>query len=196
MNAAKIKSGVLALLVSILALAGCGSTDEGGSAGPPPDYDAALAGAPPRLAALHRQANELLPGGLDAYERRIEQLRGYPVVANVWASWCGPCRLEVPYLQRAGAKYGKRVAFLGVDRQDDDEFARKFLREEPVPYPSYRDPDEAISESVGAGLGMPGTAFYDAGGELVNLKLGPYTEFSELQADIERYALAGGRESG
>jgi len=195
MNAAKIKIGTLALIVAAMAFAGCGSSPEDGG-GAPPDYAKALAGAPPRLAALHRQANELLPGELEGYEKRVASLRGYPVVANVWASWCGPCRLEVPYFQQAGAEYGKRVAFLGIDRQDSDEFALKFLDEDPVPYPSYRDPDEAIAESIGASLGMPDTAFYDASGKLLYLKQGPYTEFAQLQADIERYALAGGPESG
>jgi cytochrome c biogenesis protein CcmG, thiol:disulfide interchange protein DsbE len=184
---------ILTLIFMVLAIAGCGSSEGNGSR---PDYAKALAGAPPRLAALHKQANELLPGELEGYEKRVASLRGYPVVANVWASWCGPCRLEVPYFQQAGVEYGKRVAFLGIDRQDSDEFALKFLREDPVPYPSYRDPDEAIAESIGAGLGMPDTAFYDKAGELVYLKQGPYTELAQLQADIERYALAGEPESG
>ena len=52
-----------------------------------PDYAKALAGSPPPLAALHRQANKLLPGGSAAYEDRIAALRGYPVVVNIWASW-------------------------------------------------------------------------------------------------------------
>jgi thiol-disulfide isomerase/thioredoxin len=190
-----LKLAPLPILISIvLVVAGCGSSPADGGA--PPDYAKSLAGAPAPLAKLHRQANELLPGGLGAYEKRIEALRGYPVVANVWASWCGPCRLEFPYFQRAAAEYGKRIAFLGIDRQDSDDAALTFLREEPVPYPSYRDPDEAISVSVGASLGMPDTAFYDSAGELVYLKQGPYDDFAELRSDIERFALAGERDSG
>ena len=115
-----------------------------------PTTSEALAGAPAPLAALHRQANELLAGGSDAYEKRIEALRGYPVVVNVWASWCGPCRFEFPALQQLSAKYGKRVAFLGVDSQDSEDAARTFLSEAPVPYPSYSDPDEEIKESLGS----------------------------------------------
>src|SRR6187397_3617242 len=69
---------LLAALIA-LAVAGCGAstTDYGGAH---PDYAKALAGSPPPLAALHRQANELLPGGKDAYEERIAALRGYPAV--------------------------------------------------------------------------------------------------------------------
>lgn len=170
---------------------GCGS-DGGDIGGGHPDYERALAGSPPPLATLHRQANELLPGGVDTYEERIAALRGYPVVANVWASWCGPCRFEFPYFQRAAAAYGKRVAFLGIDTQDSDDAAQTFLREEPVPYPSYTDPDEEIVESIGATLGLPDTAFYDRRGKLVYLKQGPYDDLAELRADVERFALDGG----
>lgn len=137
-----------------------------------------------------------MPGGVEAYERRVAALRGHPIVANVWASWCGPCRFEFPFFQRAASRYGKRVAFLGIDKQDDDDAARTFLREEPVPYPSYTDPDAAISESIGATLGLPDTAFYDSEGELVHLKQGPYDDFTELRADIERHALGGDAEAG
>jgi thiol-disulfide isomerase/thioredoxin len=176
-----------ALLASVAG--GCGQGDD--AAEGHPDYGSALAGAPPRLAAIHRQANELLGGGVDAYERRIASLRGHPVVVNVWASWCGPCRFEFPAFQDLSARYGKRVAFLGVDSQDSDDAAATFLRETPVPYPSYTDPDEEIVESIGADLGLPDTAFYDRQGELVHLKQGPYDDHAELRADIERFALGG-----
>jgi cytochrome c biogenesis protein CcmG, thiol:disulfide interchange protein DsbE len=182
---------LLMVLLSVFFAAGCGSSQSGEDGGHP-DYDRALAGAPAPLAALHAQANQLLPGGTEAYEERIAALAGYPIVANVWASWCGPCRFEFPVLQKLSARYGKRVAFIGIDSQDSADAAKTFLREEPVPYPSYSDPDEEIADSLGASLGLPDTAFYDRRGELVYLKQGPYAEDSELEADVRRYALKGG----
>jgi cytochrome c biogenesis protein CcmG/thiol:disulfide interchange protein DsbE len=180
-----------ALLMAALLWVGCGSGDaEGG--GNHPDYERALAGAPAPLAKLHGEANELLPGGLAAYERRIASLRGYPVVVNVWASWCGPCRFEFPVLQDLAARYGKRVAFLGVDSEDDADAASTFLESEPVPYPSYSDPDKDILDSFDGRGGLPDTAIYDRSGELVHFKQGPYTDHSELEADIKRYALESG----
>lgn len=182
-------AGCLALLATALAAAGCGSSPGGDYGGKHPDYARALAGSPAPLAALHRQGNRLLPGGVEAYARRIAALRGYPVVVNVWASWCGPCRFEFPLFQRFAARYGRRVAFLGVDSEDSNDAARTFLGEDPVPYPSYADPDRRIAESVGAGLGLPDTAFYDRRGALVHLRQGPYSDVAALRADLERYAL-------
>ncbi|HEU5063084.1 MAG TPA: TlpA disulfide reductase family protein [Solirubrobacterales bacterium] len=181
-----------ALLPALLLAGGCGGSGDGESAGSHPDYAKALAGAPAPLAALHEQANELLPGGTDAYEKRIAELRGYPIVVNVWASWCGPCREEFPVLQKLSARYGKEVAFLGLNSEDSEDAAATFLREEPVPYPSYSDPDSDVKDSIGASRGLPDTAFYDETGELVFLKQGPYVESSELEADVRRYALGGG----
>lgn len=183
-------------VVVALTAAGCGSSAGGDYGGKHPDYERALAGSPAPLAALHTQSNQLLPGGREAYEKRIAALRGYPAVVNVWASWCGPCRFEFPLFQRAAADYGKRVAFLGVDNQDSDDAAGTFLEEAPVPYPSYTDPGKEIAESVGADLGLPDTAFYDRRGKLVYLKQGPYSDAGALTADIERYALGGGDKGG
>jgi cytochrome c biogenesis protein CcmG/thiol:disulfide interchange protein DsbE len=187
--------GLLALALLVLAVlttSGCSDSGGEGSDGSRPNYKKALAGAPAPLAALHKQANDLLPGGTDAYEERISQLRGYPIVVNVWASWCGPCRFEFPVLQKLAARYGKRVAFLGIDSQDSEDAAATFLREEPVPYPSYSDPDKDIAEAIGATVGLPSTAFYDEQGELVYLKQGQYAKDSDLEADVRRYALNGG----
>ena len=178
----------MAILASLaLALAACGS-DSGGDAAKAPDYDQALAGAPPPLAKLYEQANRLLPGGTDGFERQLAALRGYPVVVNKWASWCGPCRVETPWFQRLSARLGERIAFLGVDSDDSSAAAGDFLREFPLPYPSFSDPDEEIAEAMKATIGFPATAFYDSSGELAYVHQGQYASIDDLTADIERYA--------
>ena len=177
-------TGVIAALV-VIALAACGSDEEGG---PAPDYDAALKGAPPKLAALHDQSSELLAGGTEAFDARLRELRGYPVVVNKWASWCGPCRAEFPHFQSVAADQGKEVAFLGIDSNDGEDSAREFLAEFPLPYPSYIDPDQEIADQLEGALAFPATAFYDSEGRLVHVRNGPYSNDDELAADIERYA--------
>ena len=181
---------LMAIVLAALVAGGCGSTAGSGDDSHP-NYAKALAGSPPPLAAIHKQANDLLPGGQNALEKRLSELRDYPVVVNIWASWCGPCREEFPVLQKLSARYGKRVAFLGVNSEDSSDAAATFLQEEPLSYPSYIDPHKAILESLGGVGGFPDTAFYDKSGELVNLKQGPYRSASELEADVNRYALSG-----
>lgn len=180
-----------AVLLAALLAGGCGTSTNGDYGGSHPDYEKALAGSPPPLAALHRQANDLLSGGQEAFEGRLAKLRGYPVVVNVWASWCVPCRQEFPVLQKLSARYGKKVAFLGLNSEDSNDAAATFLREEPVPYPSYTDPGKGIAESLGVHVGFPDTAFYDRSGKLVYLKQGPYTNDADLEADVRRYAAGG-----
>jgi cytochrome c biogenesis protein CcmG, thiol:disulfide interchange protein DsbE len=180
---------LLAVVLTALIAGGCGGVAESGD-GSHPDYAKALAGSPPPLAALHKQANDLLPGGQEAFEERVSQLHGYPVVVNVWASWCIPCRQEFPVLQKLSARYGKRVAFLGLNSEDSNDAAATFLQEEPLSYPSYTDPHKSTAESIGV-VGFPDTAFYDKSGELLYLKQGPYRDDSELEADVRRYAGGG-----
>jgi cytochrome c biogenesis protein CcmG, thiol:disulfide interchange protein DsbE len=197
MRALRLRIVHLAWVVLIASVAaGCGNAGAGGLGGKHPDYATALAGSPAPLAALHRQANQLLPGGTDAYKARVAALTGYPVVVNVWASWCGPCRYEFPTLQKLSAAYGKRVAFLGVNYEDSESNASEFLAEDPVPYPSYDDPNKDIAHEIGATGGVPDTAFYDRTGKLCFLKPGPYTKPAELEADVRHYALAEECESG
>jgi cytochrome c biogenesis protein CcmG/thiol:disulfide interchange protein DsbE len=178
----------IALVVAVFAIwaAGCGGDD--GSEAEPPEYETALRGSPPALAALHDQAGELLGGGADAFKARLEELRGHPVVVNKWASWCGPCRVEFPYFQSQGAKRGTEVAFVGVNSDDGEETAASFLDELPVPYPSYLDPQLEVAAVFDAPTEFPATAFYDSSGELVFVRRGTYASEEDLAADIERYA--------
>jgi len=153
----------------------------------PEQATAPLEGAPPELAAIREQANELLPGGLEAFEQRLEELRGTPVVVNKWASWCGPCRFEFPFFQAEAEARGDKIAFLGVDSDDSDDAALTFLEELPLPYPSYSDPEKEIAKSLDADF-FPSTAFIDARGEVAHVKIGPYESEDALAADIDRYA--------
>jgi len=117
------------------------------------------------------------------YRHALEELRGTPVVVNVWASWCGPCREEAPLLASANRTYGDRVQFIGVDILDERGSARAFMREFGWTYPSVYDPSGAIRDGLGL-LGQPVTLFYDASGEVVNTWTGPLTQ-EALDANLD-----------
>jgi cytochrome c biogenesis protein CcmG/thiol:disulfide interchange protein DsbE len=148
-----------------------------------------LAGSPAVLASLHAQGNELLSGGTTAFQARLRQLRGYPVVVNKWASWCGPCQTEFPAYQRASVSFGRRVAFIGIDGKDQTPAAAAFLKRFPVSYPSYTDPDEKIARAIQASTYYPQTVYFDRQGKEVFDHAGPYETAASLETDIRRYAL-------
>ena len=174
----------LAVLAAALTLAGCGADDPEST----PADAAQFRDAPPPIAALYEEANELLDGGVDAFEARLKKLEGYPVVVNKWASWCAPCREEFPYFQRQSAQLAKEVAFIGVDSNDNDADAAKFLERFPVSYPSYKDPQLAVAAAMKAVAAFPSTTFYDSKGRIAHVKQGVYRDEADLAADIRRYA--------
>jgi thiol-disulfide isomerase/thioredoxin len=178
-------------LAAALGVSACGSGSGAGN----PDSKLSekqatepIPGAPPQLAAIRAQGNQILDGGTDAFNARLAELKGTPVVVNKWASWCGPCRFEFPQLQTEATKHAKDVAFLGVLSDDSVDSGKTFLSELPLPYPSYNDPDQKIAEEIKGRAGFPATAFYDRSGELVFTRLGPYTSEAQLDADIQKYA--------
>jgi len=66
---------------------------------------------------------------------RLANLKGVPVVVNMWASWCPNCRAEFGYFQTSSKAYDGKVAFLGLDSNDNRGDAESFLRKFPIPYP-------------------------------------------------------------
>ncbi len=121
----------------------------------------------------------------------IADYRGKWVLVNVWASWCDPCRYELPFFQRQAVKRGARVAFLGVNSNDNRAEARRLGARYPMPYPSFVDRRLSVAGEYGA-RGLPATAFYDASGKRVLVHQGPFTSEDQLAAQIDRYALGRG----
>jgi cytochrome c biogenesis protein CcmG, thiol:disulfide interchange protein DsbE len=176
----------LLLLVVAVALNGCG-TQTRNAAPAASSVSAALKGSPPALSSLHARANRLLSGGTRAFKSLLATLRGYPVVVNKWASWCGPCQSEFPVFQRVAVALGSRVAFVGLDGKDRNGAAADFLRRFPVSYPSFVDPQESIARTIQAATYYPQTIYFDRSGHQVYDHAGPYLSVGSLEQDIRRY---------
>ncbi|MCP4305336.1 MAG: TlpA family protein disulfide reductase [bacterium] len=101
-----------------------------------------------------------------------------PVVVNVWASWCVPCRSEAPLLEKAASSTGEDVFFVGLNVRDDQEGARGFIAEffPDAPIEHLFDPDGGIPLELGGTRGVPLTFFYATGGELITVHNGVIDE--------------------
>lgn len=119
------------------------------------------------------------PGGLV----RIVPGSGRAEVINIWASWCEPCRREVPLLETAYRAAGDRVLFLGIDSRDERGTALRFLRSTAASYPQVFDVRGAVARRLGI-PGVPYTLVVAASGEIVLRQMG------ELTGQALRAALA------
>ena len=127
-----------------------------------------------------KDAPPVLGTTLDGEPFDLADYRGTPVVLNFWASWCGPCRRELPALA-AFAKANPEIQVIGVDYQDDVEAARTFAAENGATWPSVVD-----DGPIGAAYevpGLPATYLIDAQGRIVERLLGEVTE-ATLEAKV------------
>lgn len=88
---------------------------------------------------------------------------GRPVVLNFWASWCGPCRLEMPDFERVSLKYADRAAVVGINQAESADTIEQFRRNTGVTYPLLVDEDWVVNNKYGVS-NLPTTIFVDAQG--------------------------------
>jgi peroxiredoxin len=103
---------------------------------------------------------------------KLSELRGEVVLINFWASWCGPCRQEMPILSELHDRY-KAMGFtvLGVNVEEDTTEARKLLKEMPVSFPVLFDNDSSVSRQYNVAA-MPSTVLVDRDGNMRYLHKG------------------------
>ena len=108
--------------------------------------------------------------GIDGNAHKLSDFRGKPVILNFWASWCGPCQMEMPDIESAWQEYGEEIHFLIVDLTDGSqetvEKASAYINENGYTFPVYFD--TAMEGAYAYGVtGIPVTYFIDAEGNFV-----------------------------
>jgi len=141
-------------------LAGC-SSDVGGSGDQ--GYVAGN-GIITTLDVAHRKAPGPVSGRtLEGRRVSLSDYTGKVVVVNVWGSWCGPCRQELPVMQQLADKAAGKVTVVGVDTGDGREAGASFARAKGVTFPTLFDPDKKLLNAV-AKINLPITIFVDEAG--------------------------------
>ena len=117
---------------------------------------------------------------LDGGSFDLASERGKPVLVNFWASWCGPCREEVPLLADAAARHAADgLVVVGALYKDDPDPARAFVAEQGATWPTVEDPDRVIGPAWKV-LAPPQTFFVDREGVIREVQIGQVRDAEEL----------------
>lgn len=105
--------------------------------------------------------------GFSGDYRKLSELRGKPLIINVWASWCGPCRSEMASLERLSRRFGgKQFNVIGISTDDHADAAAAFLRQSKVTFDNYHDRTLLLEAMLGADT-IPLTVLVDAQGRVL-----------------------------
>lgn len=123
---------------------------------------------------------------------RLSDFRGHPVVLNFWASWCAPCKQELPAMSAVLRAYEGRLSVVGVNNGESYQTGKRFLGQVNSDLTSYAyDPSGAVANRY-AIAGMPTSYFIDSDGVVTRVMQGPLTE-GTMQSGVEEAIIGYGR---
>lgn len=133
-----------------------------------------LAGATPLVSAktpgeveIGQTLREATMPGLSGSSKKLSEFRGKPLIINVWASWCGPCRQEMGSLERLSSRYGGRqFTVIGISTDDYPDVAKAFLQKARTSFSHYIDKQLLLENMLGADR-LPLTLLVDAKGRVL-----------------------------
>jgi cytochrome c biogenesis protein CcmG, thiol:disulfide interchange protein DsbE len=183
---------VVALAVLVLALVGGCTAEPEEPAAPPPALDqleTTLTPCPEQPDRVAAGAQTLPPLSFDCVGGGVLDLArapGVPTLVNLWGSWCGPCREELPLLQEFSDAAGDRVRVVGVISQDGVPQANSFAGDAGVTFPGAFDGDGKLMTELGL-KALPFTYFLDAEGALVHTQVGDVASVDELRGLVAEH---------
>ncbi|HXI14212.1 MAG TPA: TlpA disulfide reductase family protein [Thermoanaerobaculia bacterium] len=187
----RTRAAAAALVVVAIGLAGCARA---GREKPGAPRAEASAGEP---ASPGLRVGDPFPSysarALDGPAFSVADHRGEVILLNLWATWCVPCRAEVPVLEGLHQKHkGDRFQVVGVsmDAADQESVVRQLIREEKVTYPIALDPDANLQTLLEA-MAIPASALIDRQGRLAWIHIGAIRENDPRLEKALKMALAG-----
>lgn len=129
-----------------------------------------------------------LGGGPDVRLPDLPAQLKRPVVLNIWAQWCPPCRTEAKFFQALHARAAAKVAVVGVDHADPrPDLALELAKALGLRYPQLADAKNDLRGPFGLGVGLPATVFVAANGKVEHIAHVPYKTQEALDADVAKY---------
>lgn len=120
-------------------------------------------------------------------EVRLAGLRGRPMLINIWAQWCGPCREEAPFLTEVANANDTDLMFLGIDYQDPKpDWAIEFAALSRWTFPQLQDQEKVLSGPLQI-TGPPVTLFVRADGTIAYRHSGPFRSAGQIRAEAKQY---------
>lgn len=140
----------------------------------------AASGSLPAAPAVGHPAPEIALANTDGQSFSLSDLRGTPVVLNFWATWCPPCRAELPELQAASEQLAGQVAIIGVNQGEAPADVQSFVRQMDLTFEIPLDVQMEASRRYQV-RSLPTTFFIDRSGVIRKMQVGPLTEATLTQ---------------
>ena len=134
-------------------------------------------------APQENQAPDFQLADLDGQLVTLSDLRGGPVLLNFWATWCGPCRLEMPFIQDIYEDEGfsdKGLVVLAVNIGEDSSTAKRFMVDKKLTFTVLLDTDKKIAPEYNI-RAIPTTFFIDEDGIIRDIKMGAFSSKAEIE---------------
>jgi peroxiredoxin len=163
-----------ALLLTGVLLSGCSSPDS--SAGPVTEYGSEIGKLAPDFELIN----------LDKEQVSLSSLRGKPVLLNFWATWCGPCRIEMPFIEEVHEqRAGQGLVVLAVNVQESPDAVKRFIEGNGFTFPVLLSPGSDVPLAYNV-RGIPATFFIDADGVIRDIKIGAFRGVGEIESKLAK----------
>jgi len=164
----KTLTAILAIALSLgILFAGCG-------------------GGTSQSSLLGKPAPDFQFQGSDEQPIFLSDLQGSPVLLNFWATWCGPCRMEMPYLQQIYDEWQVMgLVLLAINIRESSSEVDAFMQSQGLSFPVVLDSEGEIAEQYGAHR-IPATFFIDVYGIIQEVKVGPFRSTAEIEDSLSR----------